>query len=294
MIYQLKKHMESMKAYGESKHADKLVNNGKPAKNKIYSYQTYRNYLQSGCSFLNFVRQSHPGIKILEDARQYVPEYLTMRINLGLSAWTVRADAAALAKIYECSANDFGIRLPSRIRADISKNRTNSWKGHFAPEKHKDEVDFCKGTGLRRCELLRVTPQQLVLQENGPWLMNVKGKGGRLRDVPVDSAYASRVVEITNAARDAGSERIFESVTKYLPAHEIRAEYAQRYYDRIARDTSQLDRDCRFRMQNGKERSEVYEARRDRAGKIYDARALEEVSHALGHGRIDVMMSYLK
>lgn len=283
-----------MRAFGESKHADKMVNNGKPAKEKIYSYQTYKNYMRDGCAFLNYVRSVHKETKTLEDARQFVPEYLKHRIGSGLSAWTVRSDAAALAKIYQCSANDFGVTLPSRIRSEITKNRTHSWSGHFNPERYKDQVDFCQATGLRRTELRKLDPQQVEQRDNGVWLLGVKGKGGRIRDVPCDPLYSKRVLEIAQAAHEAGRERVFDSLHKYLPAHEIRAEFAQRFYDRIARDTSQLDRNNRFRMQNGRERSEVYEARCDRAGKIYDARALEEVSHALGHGRIDVMMSYLK
>lgn len=294
LVYQLTKELEGMKAFGSSKYADKLVNHGKPAKDRIYSYKTFHNYLSVGCAFINFVRTEHPSVKTLDDARLYAAEYLNQRIGRGLSGWTVRLDAAALAKIFQCSCYDLGVQLPPRNRSAIIKNKTHSWKGHFSPDKNKDQVEFCLGTGLRRSELMKVTPEQVVQKETGVWLMGIKGKGGRVRDVPVDPQYAARVQEIAQDARDTGRDRIFERVSKNLPAHEYRALYAQNYYERIARPESELDRDRRFRMQNGRERSEVYEARRDRAGTHYDARAMEVVSYALGHSRLDVVTNYIR
>ena len=294
LVFQLKERMNGMTAFGCSKYADKQLNHGKPAKDRIYSYKTFHNYLTVGCAFLNYVRAEHPGIKNLDDTRQYVEEYLTKRIEHGLSAWTVRLDAAALAKVFQCSCYDFGVSLPSRNRSEITKNKTHSCEGHFSLDKNKKQVDFCLGTGLRRSELMKVTPEQVVQKEAGVWLMGIKGKGGRVRDVPVDPQYAARVREIAQEARDAGRCRIFERVNKNLPAHEYRAQYAQNFYNRIACPAEELDRDRRFIMRNGHERSEVYEARRDRAGTHYDARAMEEVSYALGHSRLDVVTAYIR
>lgn len=110
IIRQTVERLQDMAAYGDSKHADKLANGGKPAVDKIYSYETMRNYLDAATQFADWAR-SH-GCRTLDEAQQHTGEYLQQRMDRGLSAWTVRRDAAALGKLYQCKTTELGATLP--------------------------------------------------------------------------------------------------------------------------------------------------------------------------------------
>ena len=241
-----------------------------------------------------WARSAH-GCKTLEDARKYSGEYLQLRMAENKSAWTVRLDAAALAKLYQVSTFELGAVLPSRNRADVHQHREHKEIGHYSYARNQDITDWGQGTGMRICEMLKTDPHQVIIAEDGRmWIKDCRGKGGRIRDIPVDPAYADRVWEIAQRAIREGRSRVFTHVNKYTPEHMFRAEYAQRYYDRIARPVCELDRERTFVTVKGRVRSELYVCRRDRVGTRYDARAMEEVSLALGHSRLDVMTAYLK
>ena len=53
----------------------------------------------------------------------------------------------------------------------------------------------------------------VVLEADGSvWIRGCKGKGGRIRDIPVDPAYAERVLEIAHQAEIDGNKRVFPRV----------------------------------------------------------------------------------
>lgn len=268
----------SMAAYGESKHRDKQRNGGKPALDKIYSYQTMRNYQVAAVRFAEWVKGQ--GCRTLEEARAFTGQYLQKRMDEGKSAWSVRLDAAALGKLYQVRTNELGVKLPSRHRADITQHRTKAWKGHFSEERHRDLVELCQATGLRRHELAKLRPEDVQRGPDGAVIVHVlRGKGGRERYLVALSDVPWRLAE---AARAEGRAYVVERVPQWAPVHEYRAQYAQAMYDRIARDPETLPQKERFC------------ARKDRAGQRYDRAALRVVSEYLGHSRLDVMMFYLR
>ena len=278
-VRQAVERLQGMAAWGQSKHADKLVNNGKPAMGKIYSYSTMVNYQDAAVRFVTWARATH-SCKTLEAAQQHTGAYLQHRMDQGASAWTVRRDAAALAKLYQTKTTDLGAQLPTRHRGDVTQHRGNKSAGHFSPDRHKDLVDLCKATGLRRHEVAALRPSDVTRDSQGRVLVHVRqGKGGKSRDVV---ALNGRPYEIARAAQAAGRNSVIEHIPKYAPIHEYRAGFAQKMYDQIARDTTTLPR------------SEVYCCRSDRARVHYDKVAMGAVSSALGHSRLDVVTSYLK
>ncbi len=110
-----------MESYGRSKHADKLDNRDSrgacvPDRNKIYIISTRNNYMANAQRFAKWARSVH-GVNSLADTRQYTGEYLTIRQSEGKSAWTIRADAAAIAKVYGCRTTELGVRLSIGIEA---------------------------------------------------------------------------------------------------------------------------------------------------------------------------------
>ena len=267
-----------MSAFGQSKHRDKLKNNGKPARDRIYSGRTLTNYIAACCRFLKWARTEH-GCIDLDAARQYVAEYLRLRIRQGLSAWTVRAEAAALAKIYQCSMCDFGVKLPKRRRRDVKQHRGNRWAGHYDSIKHKALELFCRACGLRRHEVAQLRPTDVYRSNKGNVIVHVRqGKGGKERFV---IALNDLPLELAEQAAARGDKLIFPCIPKYAPVHTWRRAYAQDLYQRLARPVEEIPR------------QEQYICRGERAGIIYDKRAMQAVSKMLGHSRLDVVTSYL-
>lgn len=278
LVKQATDRLQSMAAYGQSKHIDKLANEGKPALEKIYSYKTMINYQGSAARFAKWAKGQ--GCHDLEEARAYTGPYLQQRMNEGKSAWTVRAEAAALGKLYQVPTTALGVELPGRHREDVTQHRTHAWRGHFSETRHSDLVELCKATGLRRSELAQLRPDDIQRGPDGRVLVTVtKGKGGKARTL---EALTNAPWRFAEAAREQGREFVVEHIPKYAPIHEYRAEFAREMYAQIARESAQLPPDQR------------YCARADRAGQWYDRDALKEVSEALGHSRLDVLMAYLK
>lgn len=279
LAYQAKGLLTSMQSYGHSKHADKAANGGKPAMEKIYSISTMGNYIDSTGRFSRWVNSAHPDCRSIDAAREYAGEYLTRRIEAGYSAWTVRADAAALGKLYQCATTDFGVELPSRHAADVTQHRDSStWRGHFSEEKNADLVEFCQACGLRRHEVVTIKPDDVYFDAEGRLCVHVeRGKGGKVREVVCVSDAPYRLAE---RAREQEREYLFDRVPKYAPVHAYRAEYARELYRNIARDIRELPEEERYR------------ARSSHRGEVYDRAAMLEVSHNLGHNRLDVVMAY--
>lgn len=268
----------AMRAFNQSKHQDKLKNNGKPAKDKIYSGCTLSNYIAACCRFLKWVRREY-GCIDLDTAMQYVGAYLRLRIRQDMSAWTVRAEAAALAKLYQCSMCDFGVKLPKRRRRDVTQHRGNRWVGHYDVEKHRHLEAFCRACGLRRHEVAKLRPSDVYRSARGNVIVHVRqGKGGKERFV---IALDDTPLLLAEQAAARGDKLIFPHIPKYAPVHEWRGAYARELYMRLERPVEEIPR------------QEQYICRGERAGIIYDKRAMQAVSKMLGHARLDVVTSYL-
>lgn len=266
----------SMAAFGESKYADKKANFGKPALNRIYSSRTMDIYVDVAARYLKWARNEH-NCRTVEDAQKHVAQYLEMRIA-SMSSWTVHLEASALAKLYQCHMNEFGVVLPVRRRADIRQHRQQKWVGHYCPENHLDLEAFSHATGLRRHELAQVTTDDVWEHDSRVYVRVSSGKGGKQRIVP---ALDSAPLTIAQKAKDEGKYLIFENkIPKYYPAHEYRARYAKTLYQRLARNVENLQHD------------EKYICRRDMAGQVFDKQAMMVVSNALGHSRLSVIASH--
>lgn len=280
MKYQVQERLFGMEAYGHSKHMDKAQNGGKPALDKIYSYSTMSNYMDASVRFARWAKETY-GCRDLQSAEKYTGEYLQHRMDSGRSAWTVRRDAAALAKLYQKGTGDLGAVLPKRSRADVTQHRGSVSAGKFSEARNKDLVDFCRSTGLRRHEVGALRPEDVQQRPDGSVFVHVNsGKGGKARIV---QALNSRPAEIA-AARScgSGSGKLFDNIPCRAPIHAYRREYAQELYRQLARPIGSLSK------------SEVYRCRKDMGGVSFDKQAMKTVSEMLGHNRLDVMTTYLK
>lgn len=263
--------LDSKLKIGHSKFEDKKL--GITDKH-IYSWSTYRTYLKHGCYFGKWSKSAH-GCKNLVEARQYVNEYLKMRINAKLSPYTQKLEAAVLAKIYGCSTEDF-IKTEVRHRSEITRSRGQKTRDkHFSEEKNKEFVEFCKATGLRRSELKTLKGDQLTYDEmTKTYNLIVVGKGGRIRESPILSVAA---IERIHAA---GNHLVWEKIPNGADIHSYRAEYCTSLYRLYARPKNKIpinDRYC---------------CRGNLKGIWYDKKAMEIATRALGHNRISVIAGH--
>ncbi len=259
---------------GKSKHQAK-IDEGTHSPEGIFSWSTYHSYQKHAAGFCSWCKAQHPECRKLEDARRYVRDYLKMRIDSGLSAWTVHLDASALAKVFHCHTGNFGVKLPSRMRENIVRSRAaRAHDKEVSEPRNRAVADFCRGTGLRRKELGMLEVDDV--EPDGSRVHVRNGKGGKERWVNVLPRYQAHVAA---CAANAKGRLVFQKtdLKHRLDIHGFRREYAQAVYAQHARDLKTLPKE------------ELYFCRKDKAGTVYDRQAMLIVSRNLGHNRISVV-----
>ena len=242
-------------------------------RDKIYSYGTYGDYVKHINYFLKWCEDTYR-CKTLKQCREHVDEWLTLRINQGLSAYTLKLEASALGKLYQEPATTF-VPTPDRKRSDITRSRGYKKRDYgFSLEKNREIIDFCRGTGLRRSELTNLTGDQLILCDGNAYIA-VKGKGGRYREAPVIGPHRDRIID---RMQKAGHNKVWTSVPSHMDVHEYRSEYATAIYTAYARDDIPKE--------------DRYYCKSDRRGVILDRQAMMAASRALGHSRINVVAGH--
>lgn len=279
---QVQEAYESKLRIGHSKHKDK---HDGVSENYIYSYGTLKSYIKEANYFVKFCKQNH-GCKTLEQCRPYVAEWIDSRRHL--SAYTLKLDLSALAKLYGVKSTDFGIETPPRLMSNITRSRgTKKRDEHFSEKRNADFVEFCKSTGLRRAELTALRGNMLATDERGRLCIavTVGSKGGRPRLAPI----IGNVDKIKAMMDAAGNNKVFDKIPSGADIHSYRADYATAVYNQYARPLNKIPYD-RINKGTGKRyQSEVYVCRAENAGKKFDKKAMLEASHALGHNRICVV-----
>lgn len=292
---EIKSTLRSMERFGQSKYDAKLSGD---MSSGIYSYSTALAYNRDCQRFATYAIEQHGNRYMsLDDSRQYVEGFLRSELSAGRSVYTVKAERAALAKLYQCNGKQL-CELPNRSRADItrSRNRTivsdktgktiknpSSRAGHFSEKNHKEIVEFCKSTGLRRSELQQLRGDQLrSVDINGrtEYAIILDGsqcKGGRSRWIPI---VVGDVKNVINLMESAGSGRVFDSVPAAMDVHYYRSRFASELYKSVARPVSEIPK------------SDRYCCRGELKGTWYDKRAMQIVSEALGHNRISVIAEH--
>lgn len=270
----------------------------------IYSYQTYDSYMKHAGYFVDWCKETYH-TKTVDDCRQYADEWLKQRTDEGKSPYTLKLEAAALAKVYDEPATNF-YKTPERTREQITRSRGTAARDYgFNIAKHQDIIDFGRGTGLRRSELTKLTGNALTFNENGDAFLHVRGKGGRWRDAPIIGQHASEIVSRCEAA---GGDRVWpDGVPSHMDEHSYRSEYATAVYTGYARPIDEVKQQCwqecqekGYVQENGMLTAEgqkvysreLYFCRGSAKGTVYDRRALQEASWALGHNRVSVVAEH--
>ena len=313
--------LNGMQAFGESK--KEAVANGTD-RGKIFSFNTYQTYWKHTKYFLKYIKEVHPECTTLKSAKKYVNEWLQLRTDQGLSAWTIQTEAKALSKLYGIQPDDEGyFKPPKRNREDIKRSRGDRVRDrHFSEENNDELVKFCKGTGLRRSELMELRGKDLVtraqiedeiarlnalpagersaaadkrlemLQDtrlfDEEYFTHVRnGKGGRERLSPIIGRFAWQI--IGRIRETPVEEKVWQYVNTNADIHGYRAEYATAIYKAHARPIQDIPYDRVHRGTGRRYQSDVYTCRKDEAGKKLDKAAMLVCSKALGHNRISVV-----
>ena len=270
LVHQVQETLNQKLKIGEPKHIAKQESTSHDG---IYSWNTYQNYLAKACAFVKWAKNEH-GTRTLTDARIYVDAYLQKHIDEVYSPYTQKLIACALAKLYGCSTKDF---IPTQVRHRGSITRSRKNKANFSESKNKEFVNFCKATGLRRHELVKLKPENLGFSRamGGYVIMGLKGKGGRIREAPILCYKAVERIKNTPAGQN-----VWDKIPSRADNHSYRADYCKTIYNLYARPISEIPKKDRYHCRN------------DLKGVTYDKRAMRIVSNALGHNRISVIAGH--
>ena len=251
-------------------------------KNKIYSKATFQTYKQQFKHFADWLEKAHPEAKTLDDAREFVDEYLKHLIELERSAYSISTAKAAIAKVMGVEGTQF-IATPPRLRADIKRSREVAERDkHISNKKEEELARFTSATGLRRKEMTMIKADDLFFKNGQAYLNITKGtKGGKPRIAKIVGKTDAETKEIVKWIQSKKG-RLFNKLSSNYDNHYYRATYANRLYNQLKRDIDKIPTQERYVM------------RKDRAGEVYDKQAMLLVSKALGHNRISVIaQSYL-
>lgn len=330
LIQQVKENLDSKLAIGESKFVAKRDGT---YTQYIYSWDTYRSYLKHCCYFVRWCKAQpiDPSLghkpRTIEECRTFAEKWVQSTMDRGLSAYTVKLELSALAKLYGCKTTDFAIVTPPRKRQNIKRSRGVAVRDkHFSEENNRELITFCKCTGLRRAEFAQIRGTDLVVHD-GRLCLDIKcgTKGGRHRISPVVGSE-EEVETVKRICAEAGANKICPKPSENADIHSYRAEYATRIYNACKRElnefqnerlivyknkvvdsyiTSNGRRDVKrfarlYTAKDGRKHmlpgchdvSCAYYCRSDLKGVCYDRRALFEASYALGHNRETVVAEH--
>lgn len=215
-----------------------------------FSAHTYKSYFKHAASFVLWCEKNHKA-KTVEACRCYVESWIQDSVDRGLSAHTIKLQAAALAKLYKCKITDFDVKTPPRTRTATTRSRGEKVRDdHFSEQQNQDLVRFCLCTGLHRAELEQIRGEDIREVDGQYYFAVTKATiGDRARMAPIVGT-AGDVAAIVVQARIAGAEKIFNCVTTNADIQGYRIEYAKRVYNLYKRELCEFKNERLIMYQN--------------------------------------------
>ena len=148
--------LTGMQAFGESKR--EAIANG-AGRDKIFSFNTYQTYWKHIKYFIKYIQENRPECTTLKSAKKHVNEWLQVRADQGLSAWTIQLEAKAMGKLYGIQPDDPAyFKPPKRNLEDIKRSRGDRVRDrHFSKSNkagqrlRRDRSRPCSGADRRHC-----------------------------------------------------------------------------------------------------------------------------------------------
>jgi integrase len=276
--------LDSLMAIGESRFQAKQAKRAASPEagwtvstGKIHSHTTRKVYQQHTLAFINWARAQH-GITRLarpdERAGELVTEYLAAHVAAGSSAYTVQRERAALRLFFGNWKLAATVGIPTRTRSSITRSRGPAGHDrHFQSAHWQTHIRFAQACGLRRAELRDLRVRDVYTASDGTLFVHVKnGKGGRPREVPVLPGHEEEVLALVQGR--APHEKVFDHIPKHMDVHSYRRDSAQQRYLHHTAGQALPPPEGRLRRDE------------------YDPAAAQEVSWALGHNRLDVVLRH--
>jgi len=228
-------------------------------------------------SFINWARTQHEITRLAwldERADELVTEYLAAHVAAGRSAYTVQTERAALRLFFANWSLAAGVGIPIRTRSSITRSRNPaSHDRHFQPAKWQAHIRFALACGLRRAELRDLRVRDVYTTCDGTLFVHVRnGKGGKAREVPALSGHEEDVLAVVR--RRAPNEKVFDHIPRHMDVHSYRRDSAQQRYLQHKPDQALPPPEGRLKRDD------------------YDPAAVQQVSWALGHNRLDVVLRH--
>lgn len=243
---------------------------------KMHSYKTRTTYQEHLLRFLNWSRDTYQ-VKTLEQldaqANELTSTYLQQEIATHKSPYTLQVERSALRLFFGDRTLASDVTLPRRTRSTIKRSRGPvAHDRYFQPANWQPLIKFEQACGLRRSELAQLTVADVYKNELGRLTVYVRnGKGGKEREVPALPGKEQDLLALTSGRKP--EEHVFDHIPKHMDVHSYRREYAQELY-RYHAQRELPPPDGRLRHED------------------YDLAAVQRVSWALGHNRIDVVLRH--
>ena len=295
LVQQMFEALDRKARYGHSKHEDKRDG---VAQNYIYSFDTMKTYKKHCLYFIDWCKEHLPAElgrnpRTLAECRPYVEAWLRERDASGLSPYTLKMERSALSKLY---GEEISVELRSARRADIKRSRGEAVRDrNFSEKRNAALVNFCRCAGPRRAELEVLDASALEYHEGKPYVHYTAGtKGGRPRLSPLVGSPEEVAQAVAYLQTLTGNNKVHSAAD----IHGYRSDYATRVYNAEKGDLQALKgQKVDYTALTGKRhrdgskiiKSALYHCRGDRAGEVFDRRAMIMASRALGHNRESVV-----
>jgi integrase len=276
--------LDTLMAIGESRFQAKQAQRAASAEagwtvstGKMHSHTTRKVYQQHVLAFINWARTNH-GITRLswldQRADELVTQYLTEHGVANRSAYTLQSERAALRLFFGNWSLATTVGIPRRTRTTITRSSGPAGHDrHFQPAHWQMHILFAQACGLRRAELRDLRVRDVYTARDGTLFVHVKnGKGGRSREVPVPPGHEQDVLAVVRGR--APNEKVFDHIPRHMDVHSYRRDSAQQRYLQHKPDLALPPPEGRLRRDD------------------YDPAAVQQVSWALGHNRLDVVMRH--
>ena len=272
--------------------------------NRQGSYKTRQRYYEAMQRFCRFLADSYHLQKLTNISGKHLVAYVHHLQKGGKSASTVKTDLAAI-RFWHDKLGDAKYKLPSNAdlsdQAPLERRKIQGTDRHWTPEQFTAFVEACREAdrtdyadiatltyyvGLRIHEVCRLDTAAVEAWER-TGVLTVKGKGGRVRSVPVEAGAAKQALRDRRAAVQRGHKL-------FVPDDVATDAYIHAFQAFLREHRPDQGANPRPLTHHGMRHS--YAVRQYRAAVdsgVSEYRAKLDVSKLLGHGRADVTDVYL-